>query len=116
MEAPIAPSPALRKSILRTFTRKYNLTLQSAALGYIVTVLSQHGLLDRSEDWEESCEALAKGFIESEGPGNSDGGEFFQRKNGAFGGSHPHTSCARVQLRARWLLGPPWNESMPSSW
>lgn len=54
-------SAALRKAILRIFTRKHGLQLHSSSLSFIQSSLAAHDLLDKPEEWTDALEALAKG-------------------------------------------------------
>lgn len=68
---------ALRRLILRVFTRKYGLALHASAIAFIHATLQSHGLLDNGNDeCAEAIEWLAKGLIES-----AEGGD-----QGGFGG------------------------------
>ncbi|PWN52289.1 DNA polymerase epsilon, subunit B [Violaceomyces palustris] len=65
----IQPPPALRKSILKVFTKKYSLQLDSSAISFIAQTLDSHGLLDQPDEWEDAIEALAGGIVEAEATG-----------------------------------------------
>ncbi|KDN43322.1 hypothetical protein K437DRAFT_225693 [Tilletiaria anomala UBC 951] len=56
----------LRKSIVRIFTRKYNLQLHASALTFIAEAFDHHGLNHKQSQWDDAIEFLAKEFINGE--------------------------------------------------
>ncbi|EPQ28615.1 uncharacterized protein PFL1_03918 [Pseudozyma flocculosa PF-1] len=69
----VAISPALRRTILRVFTKKHNLQLHSSAVAFIAHTLDSHGLIDQPEEWDDAIEALATGILEAEASGADPG-------------------------------------------
>ncbi|UZJ52846.1 hypothetical protein CBS101457_002166 [Exobasidium rhododendri] len=59
--------PALRRIIIRIFSKKYGLQLHSSALSFIHVTLESHGLLQVEDEWAEAIEWLAKGLVEIAG-------------------------------------------------
>jgi hypothetical protein len=59
--------PALRRTILLMFSKKYGLQLHSSAISFIHVTLESHGLLQDESEWEEAIEWLAKGLVDSAG-------------------------------------------------
>lgn len=68
-----AAPPALRRLILRLFSRKYGLQLHASAIAFIVETLEEHGLLHDETVWQESIEALAKGVVDDLARGEGNG-------------------------------------------
>lgn len=62
-------SPALRRSIIWIFTKKYGLQLHSSAISFIQVTLEAHGYLQDESEWANAIEWLAKGLVESAGKG-----------------------------------------------
>jgi DNA polymerase epsilon subunit 2 len=69
----VAIPPALRRSIIRTFSKQYGLTLHASAIAFIHDTLSRHGLLESPDDWAEAIQWLAKGLTEDVGKGMGGG-------------------------------------------
>jgi DNA polymerase epsilon subunit 2 len=103
--------PALRRIILRIFSKKYGLQLHSSAISFIHTTLESHGLLQDEDEWAEAIEWLAKGLVESAGKdeqgetGNDNCGHigmliFFL----SFAGSSIVTRAALEQVYQQLLL------------
>lgn len=61
--------PALRRTILRIFSKKYGLQLHSSAISFIHVTLESHGLMQDEGEWADAIEWLAKGLVESAGKG-----------------------------------------------
>jgi hypothetical protein len=75
-------SPALRKTIIWIFSKKYGLQLHSSAISFIHLTLESHGLLQDQDEWAEAIEWLAKGLVESAGKGEQ--GEYLQKAHCPF--------------------------------
>ncbi len=60
------PPPELRRTILRVFTTKHSLQLNSSAIAFITSTLAEHGLLEQPLEWEEAIDALAQGVVEGQ--------------------------------------------------
>lgn len=63
--AVVAVPVAMRRLILRIFTKKYGLALHASAVTFIYTTLQSHELTDSSEECAEAIEWLARGLIEA---------------------------------------------------
>ncbi|KAN0061752.1 DNA-directed DNA polymerase epsilon, subunit B [Thecaphora frezii] len=63
------PPPALRRAIIRIFTKKHNLQLHSSAIVFVAQTLHSHGLLQQPQEWDDAIEALATGILDAEASG-----------------------------------------------
>lgn len=61
---------ALRRTILRIFSKKYGLALHASALSFIHETLVSHGLVSSESESTDALEWLAKGLIDSKEEGN----------------------------------------------